>query len=244
MKKYILSCLLFIPVFFLHAERIFQRGDFSIVIASDTVYPEEYYRLYVDLTQIPNAEVFRNGMPVSVDSSSHKAYIRFKVASTSFDIHDNGYQSFVLSIKIKDKVIVEEISYIVKRVPVKKYSVKDSIEYLLSENKAYKNVELLNDYAVYENFKQYLKGKLLFQEYLGQLSMAVIIDSNGKVSRYDFIRNSYIDIPKEKYDKVIAAYRVPKTMIKVQELKFGMEVFTFEGYLENVFYEYGVIMDL
>ncbi len=243
MKKYISGCLLFVLAFSLHAERIIQKGKFSIVIASDTLYPEEYYRLYVDLTQIPDAKVFRNGMPVPVDSSSHKAYIRFKVSSTSFDIDDNGYQRFTLYVKTDKKTFVEEVPYIVKRTPVKKYLVKDSVEYFLAENTAYRNIKLLNDFSVYENFKEYLKGKLFLHEHLGQLSMTVIIDSNGKVVRYDCIRNTYFDIPKEKFDKIIAAYHVPKTMIKPYEFKFGIEVFTFKGYIENVFYEYGAVMD-
>src|SRR4051812_30330078 len=112
MKKNSLSFLLFIMVLSVQAERIITKEKFTIVISSDTVYPGEYYTLYVDLAMAENAEVKKNGMELLIDDN-RKAHVRFLVVSVDFDINDNSTQEIILSINADNIITVEKIPYVV-----------------------------------------------------------------------------------------------------------------------------------
>jgi len=239
MIKTILACLVSLYALSVHAERIIEKEQYTIVISSDTLYPQEYYVLYVDLKKNQNAEVRKNGMLVPIDNNN-KAQLKFKTAGGSFDKDDNSYHSMQLTIKISDVLMKEEISYVIKRMPIKKYTMKDSIHYFLSENDAYKKIELFDNIYIYESFIKHLKTALSIDTHVGQLSIAMIINSEGKVVRYDFIKNTYADISKEQFDKAILAFRVSRDMMSRSGFKFGIAAFTFQGYLDKVFYEYNL----
>ncbi|WP_018344289.1 hypothetical protein [Cytophaga aurantiaca] len=237
MIKNILCALIFLYALSVQAERIIERKEYTIVISSDTLYPYEYYVLYVDLKDNQNADVRKNGTVVPIDNNN-KAQLRFKVAPGMFDKDGNSHQSMTLAIKIDKKIVVEEIPYIIKRKPIKEYSMEDSIRHFLSKDEAYKKIELYENVYVYDEFIQYLKNTLSIDTHVGQLSLAIIINSEGKVVRYDFIQNTYVDITKEQFDKAIHSFRVGRSMMSRSGFKFGIEAFTFQGYLDKVFYEH------
>ena len=241
MKKSIVSILLLLMIISLKAQHVINREKYSIVISSDTVYPGEFYMLYIDLGNAQDAQVKKNGMSVPIDETN-KAYVKFKASKGSYDAQGNSTQSMNLSIKIDKDVVVEKVVYIVKRLPIKESSLQDSVSSFLSTNSDYKKIQTFDNVFIYDDFIKYLENSLPLHTYPGQISVALIVNSQGKVIRYDFIKNSYVGISKEAFDKAILSYRVRPDMMSKSSFKFGIEVFTFKGYLENIFYGHGFIM--
>lgn len=238
MKRSIISALLLLVIFSLQAQRIISREKYSIVIASDTVYAGEMYTLDINLRNFESAHVKKDGMSVPIDATN-KACVKFKASKGNYDWQGNSYQSMNLSIKIDEKVFVEKVTYVVKRLPIKEQTMQDSVSSFLSDNSAYKKIPPFDNVFIYEDFIKYLENSLPLHVHDGQASLALIINSQGKVIRYDFIKNSYAGISKEAFDKAILAYRVRPDMMSKSSFKFGVEVFTFKGNLENMFYSHG-----
>jgi hypothetical protein len=241
MKKHILTTLLLLVILSLKAQHTITREKFSIVIAYDTFYVGEEYTLYVDLGKAVNAEVKRNSMSVSIDGTN-KAQVKFKTAAVHFDKNGNSMQLMRLTVKINDEVINENVPYVVKKLPIKEHSKQDSVSDFLSKNEAYKKVQTSDNVLIYDDFIKYLKQHLPIESHVGQLSMAVVINSQGHVERYDCIKNSYTGIAKDEFDKVILAYRISPNMMGKFGFKFGLEVFSFQGHPNPVFYGHGFIM--
>lgn len=241
MKKHILAAVLLLAVLSLKAQRSIIREKFSIVIAYDTLYAGEEYTLYVDLGNVMDAEVKRNGMSVPMDASN-KGQVKFKTAAVHFNKSGNSFQAMHLTIKIGNETIVEDVPYVVKKLPVKEYSKQDSVSDFLAKNEAYKKVQTSDNVFIYDDFIKYLKKNLPLEAQVGQLSMAVMVNSQGHVIRYDYIKNSYTGITKEEFDKVILAYRIRPDMMGKFGFKFGLEVFSFQGHPNPVFYGHGFIM--
>lgn len=241
MKKYILIAFLFLAVLTLKAQRTITREKFSIVITYDTLYAGEDYILYVDLGKSTNAEVKRNGISVPIDVNN-KAQVKFNVTAVRFDKSGNSYQVLHLTIKIGEQVISEDIPFVVKKLPIKEFSLQDSVGIFLSKNEAYKKVQTFDNIFIYEDFIKYLKKNLPLESNVGQLSMALMINSQGHLIRYDFIKNTYIGINKEAFDKVILAYRVRQDMMGKFGFKCGIETFSFQGHPNPMFYGHGFIM--
>lgn len=241
MKTPIFTTVLFLAFLSLKAQHTINREKFTIVTAYDTLYPGEEYTLYVDLGNVMDAEVKRNGMSVPIDLSN-KAQVKFKTAVVHFDKSGNSMQVMHLSIKIKDEVITEDVPYVVKKLPIKESSMQDSVSIFLSKNEVYKKVQTSDNVFIYDDFIKYLKKHLPLESTVGQLSMAVMINSQGYVERYECIKNSYAGISKEEFDKIILAYRVSPNMMGKFGFKFGLEVFSFQGHPNPVFYGHGFVM--
>lgn len=241
MKKHILTAVLLLAILSLKAQHTITREKFSIVIAYDTLYVGEDYTLYVDLGNALNAEVQRNGMSVPIDVTN-KAQVKFKTSAVHFDKNGNSPQAMHLTIKINNELITEDVPYVVKKLPIKEYSKQDSVSIFLSKNEAYKKVQTADNVFIYDDFIKYLKKNLPLETQVGQLSMAVMINSQGYVERYDCIKNSYTGITKEEFDKVILAYRISPDMMGKFGFKFGIETFTFQGHPDPIFHGHGFVM--
>lgn len=243
MMRSIISALLLLVVLSLKAEHIISREKYSIVISSDTVYAGEMYTLYIDLRTIQHPLVKKNGVVVPIDVATNKAYLNFKAVNGNYDWQGNSYQTMNVSIKIEGVVILEKISYVVKRLPMKEHSVQDSVSKVLSNNNGYKKIQSVEADFIYDDFIQYMENNLPLHAYSGQVALALIMNAQGKVIRYDFIKNSYVGISKDAFDKAILSYRVRPDLMGKNSFKFGIEAFTFKGYLGNVFYGHGVLME-
>ena len=241
MKKYILTLLVLLIIFSLKAQHTINREKFSIITTYDTLYVGEEYTLYVDLVKSVNADVKRNGITVPI-TSGNKTQVKFKTTAVKFDKNGCSFQAMHLTIKIDDEVITEAIPYVVKKLPIKEFSMKDSVSIFLAKNEAYKKVQTLDNIFIYDDFIKYLEKNLPLHANIGQLSIAIMINGQGHVVRYDCIKNNYAGITKEEFDKVILAYRVRTDMMSKSGFKFGIEVFTFKGHPDPVFYGHGFVI--
>jgi len=231
-------------VCFLHidlkAERILYREKYNIIISSDTVYAGDDYALSVDLKGNKNGIVLRNGYPVGM--SDGKGYIKFRAAATSYDKNGISKQRIDLAVIFDKDSIFEEVTFFVAKPPVSVndtksyfqsgylYRVQDSLTVVLYNQEPYRDVEYLYSHKKYFfGFAEYLEKSLPLKDKPGQLLVMVIVDSAGKVIKYDIVKNTYKTITLKEIEKAIHSYRLVKDFEYDGSLKFSAVINTVEG---------------
>jgi len=223
----------------LRAERIVYREKYNIIIASDTVYAGEDYKLTVDLKGDKNGIVLRNYNPVPV--SNCKGYIKFRASATSYDKNGVSKQGVDIAVVFDKDSIFEDVTFFVVRPPMsvnetKSYiqsndlfRVQDSLTVILYNQEPYKDIEYLYSHKKYSlDFVAYLGEKLSFKDSPGELLVMVIVDSAGKVIKYDIAKNTYKSISLQKIKRVIQSYRLVKDFEYDGSLKFSAVIRTME----------------
>jgi hypothetical protein len=222
------------------AERVLQREKYNIIITADTVCAGSDYFLTVDLKESKKTKVLRNGYPVGI--ADGKAYIKFKAAATSYDKLGISKQSMLIAVLFDKDSVFEIINYFVIKPPVsaedimaqaqrkRVKEVQDSLTVILYKQEPYKDVEYLYSHEKYfSGFAYYLEKNLPFKNEAGELWVMVIIDSRGKVSKYDIVKNTYKSISLQKIEKAIQSYKLTKDFVYDGSLKFSVVIYTVEN---------------
>lgn len=215
------------------AERILIREKYNLIIASDTVCIGENYDLTVDLKGDQNVIVLLNGS--SVDMADAKGWIKFKAIAYAIDKNGMSKQRFKISIVFKKDTLIEYVTCFIIKPPMSNSirRVQDSLTVLLSNKEEYKDIHDASYYQKYALGFASKFGDAELKEELGKILLFVIVDTNGKVVKYDIVKNTYQKIPLGKIQNALDSFQFEKFEI-TGNLKFSVVIYTVKGYRGNI----------
>ncbi|HSY61225.1 MAG TPA: hypothetical protein VK796_05075 [Cytophaga sp.] len=227
--------IIFIPcvAFCAKAERIIEREKYNLIIASDTVYMSEDYQLTVDLKGNKNAIVYSNTLSLPIYND--KAYLKFKASAAALDKNGMSKQRVKITVVIGKDSLYEDVTYFVARSPMSNSirRVQDSLTIVLLKKEDYKDIHDASYYQKYFIGFASEFGNSVLKEDLGQLLVFLVVDSKGKVVKYDIVKNTYKTIPLEKIQQAIESYQL-EDFESAGNLKFSAVIYTVKGYRGNI----------
>jgi hypothetical protein len=215
------------------AERIIKREKYNLIIASDTVCTGENYDLIVDLKGNGNAIVLRNGSRVAIVNG--KGLVKFMSSAYAYNKDGASKQRLQIGVVINNDSLFEDVTYVVVKPPMSNSirRVQDSLTILLSKQEAYKDIHDASYYQKYTLGFASEFGNDVLKEELGQLLVLIVVDSNGKVIKYDIVKNTYKTIPLQKIQHALESYQF-EGYVAAGNLKFSAVIYTVKGYRGNI----------
>ncbi len=233
MRNILFLCIVFCISNYVLAERVLIRGKYNVIIASDSLCIGENYELTVDLKGDKDAIVLLNG--VSVGMADAKGWIKFKAIAFAYDKNGMSKQRLQISIVFNKDTLFEDITYVVVKPPMSNSirRVQDSLTALLYKQEEYKDIHDATYYQKYSlGFASEFGESVLMGE-LGQLLVFVIVDTNGKVVKYNIIKNTYKTISLQEIQNALESYQF-EDFETAGNLKFSAVIYTVKGYRGNI----------
>ncbi|WP_018344299.1 hypothetical protein [Cytophaga aurantiaca] len=210
--------------FALKAERIIVRERYTITIPYDTVFASEAYDLYVKIKSKDSVKIYFDKLDTYTSTYQREeppmnnGVTYFKTRTKGDMYSSNNHTEYIkIQISFSDTMFIENMECYVKEFNMRKFGIQnviDSLHRFTSTDPRFNSLGDLNasrgHNKKYGRISDYISDKFHLRDSLGQLSIALIVDPEGRVVTIEVITNTYKAVDIAELNAAIKAYRFSK----------------------------------